>query len=200
MKFTGLYGSVFMFVQLTHGLNVCVLCSGNEAIWDLLYDETSQSIFFTEPFTHKISKISNISFVWERCGQGFYRNSSDVCVVCELGFYCDGFSGRQACAQNMETTSTGSTSMHDCLCKEGFFSTNGSACILCPAGYFCVSQSNESVSCTGGNTSVPGASYASDCFCRNASGYFLDSDSGMCMGCPPNMYCKVRASVYACKV
>ena len=98
------------------------------------------------------------------CPPGYFCPASSVTpVVCPIGFYCNASSSSAAqCPPNSNTSTTGSTSISQCICIPGYKIVNGN-CTLCPTNTYCLNGQNAS--CPANLYSLPGSSSIAQCVC-----------------------------------
>ena len=125
------------------------------------------------------------------CPEGTYSNagakSETQCLICPIGWYCEGAHNFGKCPAGSYATGTGNTSCSQCVagtynpsasqgvcksCNAGYYCPQGAqAQIPCPAGYYCPAGSKEPISCEAGyycpakaatHTACPAGTYRSE--------------------------------------
>lgn len=160
------------------------------AVWDVMYLDSKDEIYVSEPTVGNVRRVHDIDLHWESCPDGQYMPSTGVCHECPANSYCPGNDQAIPCGGNLESH-PGAVMSSECWCFAGTAPVNG-ACAPCPVGKFCESFANATQDCQSGATSLAGSDSADDCLCM--PGYKRNTDD-TCGVCSPGSYCVAETEI-----
>ena len=110
---------------------------------------------------HMFSRAAATSLQHCRCKAGYEKITENYCDICAENSYCPGEDQKVACPANSTSTS-GTTSIHGCVCVPGFFWYNA-LCEPCSKDFFCTN--NTRVACPNNSSSPVLSVSIENCTC-----------------------------------
>lgn len=159
-------------------------------IWDIAFDETTDTVYVTEPLTGRITALRGLVPAWASCDAGFFKVQAlaGECDPCEAGAYCPGSDVSLACGEG-RTSAAGSADEGACVCENGFFAsadTAAATCVQCPADHYCQRNTRTPTACPLSTHADAGSTSLDDCKCDTGMLF----QQGECVWCPSNFFCE----------